>query len=154
MNAESTTTNAKQHFMAVASGDIPAAIRYLDGALDEGFILMHRRAYGKLSDAKNKFLGRDTHQEQINAEWDALTPDQQKAIESDPKGYGKFGMFDSVSRKEVPLALTVAAKLLSKQFNVDQYCRKLLSDPEMVQRITTRFPLITAEDIQEALKLE
>ncbi|HNQ92754.1 MAG TPA: hypothetical protein PKI93_07480 [Alphaproteobacteria bacterium] len=144
--------SARDHFIGVANGDISMAIRELDDALDEGFILMHNRAFYKLHRAKNKWLGEDVYAQRVEAEWDALAPEEKKAIESGAKGYGKYGMFDSVSRIEVPLALTVAVRLLSKEFNLDDYTREKLSDPEMVKRITQRFPLIQENDIAEALE--
>lgn len=147
-----TTICAKDHFMAVADGNIPAAIMELEDALDEAFILMHRRAFYKLNGARNKWLGIDVYAQQIEAEWDALTSEQQKAIESSGNGYGKYGMFDSISRQEVPLALIVAAKLLSPEFEISAHKREKFN-PEMVERIVQRFPLIKEADIAKALEL-
>jgi hypothetical protein len=126
------------------------ALKKIEEAISAAAFPMHNRDYLRAADAISLHLGRDTLAEERQREFDALPEGQQEDIITSGQ-LGKYGLFHLASRPEVPVALTVAARNAFPNYEIPAHHKKALQDPEMMQKVTARFPAITTEKIQRAL---
>lgn len=134
----------------VAEDPQQQALRKLKDSIFAAAFPMHRRDYLKAADAISLHLGRDTLAEATQGKFDALSTEEQiRIIESGNLEH--YGIFYLSSRPEVPVALTIVARNAFPNYEMPDQYRKALQDPDMVQTITSRFPLITRDKIERAL---
>ncbi len=130
--------------------DIAVCIEEIENGIFGATVFMHHREIMDAQRAVNKFLGVDTLADQRQAEYDAL-PQHEKDRMTRAKDFGIYGVFHLATRDEVPLALSVVAKELSAAFRINAVDRGKLQNPEEAEKVTRRFPAITAERIALAL---
>lgn len=108
-------------------------------------LLMHARDFHNAAKAIAPYLGRDLLAEQVSAEFTTLPPEEQERLKKE--GLGKYGIFDLVSKPEVALGLNLVASQISSAFTLSDRYRGALNDPKQVEKITQRFPDMTAARI-------
>ena len=149
------TDSILRRFPAITLDDVDLLLKAV--ALEEistgisGIICwMDSRDRGAAVDAVSKYLGKDTLAEMIQEEFDAL-PASERGAMKERQSYGLYSYFRLVTCPEIIPALSVVARKITSEFNLDARTKGKLQNPLMVEEICGRFPEITREDIRLAL---
>ncbi|MEJ0062626.1 MAG: hypothetical protein WDO70_05355 [Alphaproteobacteria bacterium] len=104
------------------------------------------------AEVSGQYLGRDTLRERRAAEFAAL-PQQEKDELASARDYGEYGIYHLVSQPEVELALKIVAHELCPQRKIlDESDLADLAKPGQIEAISARFPEISPERIQHAMR--
>lgn len=110
---------------------------------------MRARDFYNAAEAIASYLGQDTLADQIGIEFNALSDEERQALKTN--GLGKYGGFDLVSKPEVKISLCLVAREISPSFKLLDHYIEALKDPAQIEKITKRFPAMTAERITTIL---
>lgn len=124
--------------------------RDLDDGIYGALIYMDNRDIRKAWQAAQAYLGEDRLAIQVQQEFNALSMKEQEELRQ--KGLGRYGIINLVTKPEVALALIVVAREINPTFNFPGRTKESLEEPDIAAKVTERFPAITAERIEMALK--
>ena len=126
----------------------------IPGDLDDGIfgalVYMDKRDIRKAWEAAQTYLGEDLLAAQVQREFNALSSAEQSELKQ--KGLGRYGVMNLATKPEVALALIVVAREINPSFAFPRNTKESLEEPEIAAKVTERFPAITAERIEMALK--
>ncbi len=128
----------------------PDDLSILQEGISGSLIAMHHRDYCAAADAVAKFLQPDLLAERLGPEYESLPADIREEMDR-KRNYGIYGLFNQVSKPEVPVALYVIGRTQFPNFKLNEYFATQLRDSEIVRAMIERFPVITPEKIAAAL---